>query len=126
MGCYGIGIGRTMAAIVEIHNDKNGIIWPQNIAPYQIHLIGLDLQNESVKKQAEKIYANLLEKGIEVLFDDRVDVRPGHKFAEADLIGVPWRMLVSAKTGNNVELKKRTETKAQVMSLEEALNLILD
>lgn len=124
MGCYGIGIGRTMAAIVETHNDKNGIIWPQNIAPYQVHLIGLDLQNDVIQKQATKVYNHLIEKGIKVLFDDRVDVRAGQKFAEADLIGIPWRLLVSTKTGENVELKNRNETKAQIMSLEEALKLL--
>lgn len=124
MGCYGIGIGRTMAAVVEMHNDKNGIIWPKIIAPYQVHLIGLDLQNDVVKKQAEKVYSHLIEKGIEVLFDDQVDVRAGQKFAEADLIGIPWRMLVSVKTGENVELKKRNETKIQVMSLGEAIKTI--
>jgi len=124
MGCYGIGIGRTMAAIVEVHNDKNGIIWPQNIAPYQVHLIGLDLQNDAIQKQAVKIYHNLLEKGIEVLFDDRIDIRAGQKFAEADLIGIPWRLLVSTKTGENVELKKRSETKTEVISIEETIKLI--
>jgi len=126
MGCYGIGIGRTMSAIVEVHNDKNGIIWPQNIAPYQVHLIGLDLHDNSVNKQAEQVYKKLVESGIEVLFDDRADVRAGQKFAEADLIGIPWRMLVSAKTNDKIELKKRTDNKAQVIGLEEALKIILD
>lgn len=129
MGCYGIGIGRTMAAIVEAHHDDKGIIWPKTVAPFQIHLIGLNLDDEAVKKQAEKIYS-LLSKATpcnldNVLFDDRTDVSPGTKFADADLIGIPLRLVVSKKTGENIEYKKRDEVKSVIIS-QSQLNQLLN
>jgi len=120
MGCYGIGIGRTMAAIVEKYNDNKGIIWPKVIAPYQIHLVGLNLNEESVKKQAEKIYQQLtINNYLEVLFDDREEVTAGEKFADADLIGIPVRLVVSKRTGDKVEYKKRDGKNSQLLSLHE-------
>jgi prolyl-tRNA synthetase len=121
MGCYGIGLGRTMAAIVEKHNDEKGIMWPESIAPFKVHLISIN-QNE----EAEKIYKKLLNKGVEVLFDDR-DLAPGEKFAEADLIGCPCRVVVSAKTleKGKLEIKKRNEKEVEFVSEEELLNKIL-
>ncbi len=97
-GCYGLGISRTMGAIVEVFNDEKGIIWPESVAPYQVHLVGLDLDQESVMREAEKVYKLLQVEGIEVLFDDRVDVSAGEKFADADLIGIPYRVVISKKT----------------------------
>jgi len=107
MGCYGIGIGRTMAAITEIHHDDKGIIWPQNVAPYQIHLLKIGSDGQLAKK-CEEIYNDLIAKNIEVLYDDR-DISAGEKFADADLIGIPVRAVVSKKTvaANSVEIKKR-------------------
>ena len=108
MGCYGIGIGRTMAAIVETFNDDKGMIWPEAIAPYKVHLISIDKN-----KEAEKLYKKLQAKGIEVLFDDR-DMSPGGKFAEADLIGCPYRVVVSEKTLEKGELEVKERNKKEV------------
>ncbi|MEA3295665.1 MAG: aminoacyl--tRNA ligase-related protein [Patescibacteria group bacterium] len=120
MGCYGLGITRMMGAVVEVFNDANGIVWPENIAPYQIHLIqvGDDLK---VKETAEKIYKGLLKQGKEVLYDDRKDKRPGEKFADADLIGIPLRMVVSKKTveKNSVEIKYRNKNKVELAQIKE-------
>lgn len=115
MGCYGIGLGRTMAAIVEVHNDDKGIIWPSSIAPYLVHLVGLNLEQETVRQQADNAYQNLTKQGIEVLYDDRTDVNAGAKFADADLIGIPYRLVVSAKTGSQVEIKKRSQTESKLV-----------
>ncbi len=118
MGCYGIGLDRLMATIVEIHHDQRGIIWPKEIAPFNIHLIQIE-NSQRVKKTAQKIYQDLQKQGIEVLYDDRTDKAPGEKFAEADLIGIPLRLVVSEKTlrKNSVELKKRQEEKVKLVKL---------
>jgi prolyl-tRNA synthetase len=126
MGSYGIGVGRALATIVETHYDNKGIIWPESIAPYQIHLIGLDLFDEEIKKQAENLYQKLLDKNIEVLFDDREGLSAGEKFADADLLGIPTRVVVSARSmkESGVEVKKRIEEKGNIFSVEELLNLL--
>ena len=113
MGSYGIGVSRLMATIVEIHNDKNGIIWPETVSPFKIHLIVLDAKN----KEADKIYGDLEKIGAEVLYDDREGESAGEKFADADLIGCPIRMVVSERTlkDNSVEIKRRNEDKAQLI-----------
>jgi len=120
MGSYGIGIGRAISTIIETHHDDKGIIWPESIAPYQIHLIGLDLFDENIKKQAEGLYQKLLDKNIEVLFDDRDDVSAGAKFADADLIGIPTRLVISKRSLENggVELKKRNNDKSEIISVD--------
>ncbi|MAF13325.1 MAG: proline--tRNA ligase [Parcubacteria group bacterium] len=115
MGCYGIGVGRLMATVVESSNDKTGIIWPTSIAPFQVHLVSL---KENLK--ADKIYQQLTKAGVEVLYDDR-DISAGAKFAEADLIGIPYRLVVSQKTQNKIEFKPRGEKKAELLSLEQVL-----
>ncbi|MBT5346565.1 prolyl-tRNA synthetase [bacterium] len=122
MGCYGIGIGRTLASIVEVHNDDNGIIWPKDIAPYQIHLVNIG-ENEF----AESLYNELLDAGYEVLWDDR-DVRPGVKFTDCDLIGNPLRVVVSSrlKESNQFELKYRNSSDVHILSKEELLSKIQD
>jgi len=123
MGSYGIGIGRSMATIVETHYDKNGIIWPGSVAPYEYHLIGLDLHNEKVRGWAEKVYQYLIKNNQEVLYDDRVGVSAGEKFKDADLIGIPWRLVVSQKTTKNkkIEVKKRNSSKKRKLSLTQFL-----
>ncbi len=98
MGSYGIGIGRAMASIIETHHDDKGIIWPSEIAPYQIHLVGLDLFDETIKTQAEKLYQDLQNANYEVLFDDRIETTAGAKFADADLIGCPIRLVISKRS----------------------------
>jgi len=118
MGCYGIGLGRLMATIVEVHSDEKGIIWPEEVAPFTIHLISLE-SGKGVKKEAEKIYKNLKEENFEVLYDDREDKSAGEKFADCDLMGVPVRIIVSGKTlaKNCVEIKKRKEKKEKLVKI---------
>ena len=130
MGCYGIGLGRLMGTIVEALSDDKGIVWPSSVAPFQIHLLSLG-DDEEVLKQAEKVYESLNNSGIEVLFDDRVGLSPGEKFADADLLGIPMRAVVSKRSmkdlsvgaGGGIELKKRTEEKGQIVSLDELLKI---
>lgn len=122
MGCYGIGIGRTMATIVEQYHDERGMTWPENVAPYKVHLIAIGKDTASFEK-AELLIKTLEEKGIEVLFDDRTDISPGAKFADADLIGCPYRLVISPKTGDKIELKKRTEKETKLVTTEELLNI---
>jgi prolyl-tRNA synthetase len=118
MGCYGIGVGRMLAAAIEQNHDDKGIIWPLPIAPYQVHLTGLFMDNPKVVEAADKLYQDLQDQGLEVLFDDRLE-SPGVKFNDADLIGIPFRITLSPRTleGNNVEFKRRTDKKAQIMPL---------
>lgn len=97
MGCYGIGVSRTVQAIIEQMHDADGIIWPVAIAPFQIHICLLDLKDEKVAKKANEIYSKLLDLGYDVILDDR-DERPGFKFKDADLLGMPFRVNVGAKT----------------------------
>lgn len=123
MGSYGIGPARSMGTVVEVHNDEKGIIWPENIAPFKVHLVGLNLDDDEVVKQAESLYAQLVSADVEVLFDDRLDVSPGQKFADADLIGCPIRFVVSKKTDGKVEIKKRSEDSSDVVGVDEALGL---
>ena len=117
MGCYGIGLGRLMAATVEVHHDQKGIIWPTSVAPFQVHLIELNAEQE-----AEKIYKSLQKEQIEVLYDDREE-SAGVKFADADLIGVPLRIVVSKKTleKESVEFKKRNEEKIKLVKIKDIL-----
>ena len=120
MGRYGIGVSRIMGVIAELFADGKGLVWPENIAPFAVHLISLNQDEE-----AQEIYEKLQSEGIEVLFDDR-DARAGEKFADSDLIGIPWRVVVSGKTisAGGVEVKKRSEEDAEVMGVEEMLKKI--
>jgi prolyl-tRNA synthetase len=107
MGCYGIGVSRTLAAVAEQFNDEFGLVWPSNIAPYQLHLIAVNMKDESQVKIAEELYTNLKDSKYEILFDDRNE-RPGVKFADSDLIGLPIRITVGKKaTEGIVEVKIR-------------------
>src|SRR3989338_5164783 len=121
MGCYGIGIGRTLATIVEKYHDEKGIIWPESVAPFKVHLLGLDLKEKFVKSKVYQVYQELKKHKIEVLFDDRVNVTAGEKFSDADLIGIPIRLVVSKRTGEKVEYKKRNEKETNMLSIEEVL-----
>lgn len=124
MGCYGIGIGRTMAAIVEAHHDEHGMSWPMSVAPYHVYVARLG-KDEAVNTHADEVVAKLEAEGVEVLYDER-DVSAGEKFADADLVGLPYRMVISAKTmaDNVVELKARAEKEAEFVSLDDAINTI--
>ena len=118
MGCYGIGLGRLMGAVVEVNNDERGIIWPKSIAPFLVHIISIE-DNKKVKSVAEKIYNNLQKEKIEVLYDDRQVKSVGEKFAESDLIGIPFRIVISEKTlkTNSVEIKERVKDKVQLVKI---------
>ena len=112
MGSYGIGPGRLMGTAVELSHDDKGIIWPSSIAPFQIHLLSLP----GGETEAEKLYQQLTQEGIEVLHDDR-ESSPGEKLVDADLLGIPWRIVVSEKTvaANSVEIKRRNEGNAKLV-----------
>lgn len=122
MGCYGIGLGRAMGAIVEVHHDEKGIIWPELVAPYQGHLIVIMKQKLSLKKQAEEVYQKLKTAGVEILYDDRQDISGGEKFADADLIGCPVRLVISEKTQDKIEWKNRSEEETEVFTLDQVVN----
>ena len=119
MGAYGIGLGRVMGTVVEVHCDSKGILWPKNIAPFKVHLIVIDGKN----KEGDKVYSELVEKDVEVLYDDREDKTPGEKFADADLIGCPIRLVVSNKTlaQDSIELKPRNKKEFELVKLTEVL-----
>ncbi len=124
MGSYGIGPGRLMGTIVEVLADEKGLVWPKAVAPFQIHLIAIFDENGKVKTTAEKLYNELVKKGIEVLFDDR-DLRAGEKFADADLLGIPLRAVVSEKTlkENKIEIKNRATNKISLVSESELIKI---
>lgn len=120
-GCYGIGISRLMGMIAEHFSDEKGLVWPENIAPFKVYLALLG-DGAEVAKHADAIYRKLEDSGVTVLYDDR-DVRPGEKFADAELMGMPYRLVVSEKTlkDTTYELKKRTETEAEFVSENELI-----
>lgn len=122
MGCYGIGIGRTAAAAIEQNHDDKGIIWPPAIAPYSIHLLPLQWAEETVRSRAEAFYSELKQAGFEVLLDDRPD-RAGVKFNDADLIGLPWQLVVGTKgiEKGEVEVKERRSGKRESLALTKVL-----
>ena len=123
MGCYGIGISRLMGAIAEVHNDKDGLIWPKSVAPYDVHLIEINngkiatTASDAARAEALRIYESLNKAGVEVLWDDREDVSAGTKFADADLIGIPARLVISKRNGDKIEFKKRAENKSELLGL---------
>ncbi len=113
MGSYGIGPGRVMGSVVELFHDERGMIWPESIAPFKVHLLSLPGGEE----ESDKVYSSLQRDGIKVLYDDRANVSPGEKLVDADLFGIPWRVVVSEKTVavDSVEVKKRNEEKAELI-----------
>ena len=117
MGCYGIGVSRLMGVIVEKYNDENGFIWPESVAPFRVHLLALN------GADGTKAYESLQRAGVEVLYDER-ELSAGAKFAEADLIGIPWRVVVSPKLGEKIEVKKRGDEKSEIMDLEAAVKVL--
>lgn len=126
MGSYGIGLGRVMGTAVEVCHDKNGIIWPAAIAPFQVHLLQVGEATTALKKEADDVYNKLIKAGLEVLYDDREGVAAGEKFADSDLIGIPLRLVVSDKTmvQEKIEVKKRNEDNAKLMKVDEVLKLL--
>ena len=124
MGCYGIGTTRLVGAIVETHHDDRGIIWPKSVAPFQIHLISLSSKDEAIQERirsiSEGLYEDARREGIEIIWDDRQDLSAGAKFADADLLGMPLRLVVSEKTlaENAIEWKLRTESESRLVHLD--------
>ncbi|MEK7575384.1 MAG: aminoacyl--tRNA ligase-related protein [Patescibacteria group bacterium] len=120
MGSYGIGIGRLMGTIVEVLADAKGIVWPESVAPFKVHLISLAQGGGDAKNAADALYKKLTDKGVEVLYDER-ELRAGEKFADSDLLGLPFRVVISDKTvkAGKVEFKRRTEEKSELISEEE-------
>lgn len=127
MGCYGMGTGRLLGAVIEESHDEEGIIWPPEIAPYQIHLVALDIGQAEVSEAAEGLYGALLARGYEVLYDDREE-SPGVKFNDADLIGLPLRLTVSRRTleVGGVEVKRRDEESSRVLEFPHLYRLLGD
>ena len=115
MGSYGIGLERLLASVVEASHDKDGIIWPESISPYKVHLLNIE-----EKAKADKAYKELTDADIEVFYDDR-EVRPGEKLADADLLGIPYRATISPKTKGKIEIKRRNAKKVELISISELI-----
>jgi prolyl-tRNA synthetase len=122
MGCYGIGPSRLMGSIAEHFADDKGLVWPEQIAPTKVYLINIE-NSDNVVKFTTDVYKKLVKAGIEVIWDDR-DARPGEKFADADLMGIPYRVVVSEKSDGKVELKSRTSDDVKIISVDELLNAL--
>lgn len=120
MGCYGWGTTRTMGVIVEKYNDEKGITWPRTVAPFDAILINVNLD----PAEAEKVYQTLTNQGLEVLWDDRENESIGSKFADADLLGIPYRLVISNKTEGKVEIKHRTKEEAELVELQQIQQII--
>jgi len=124
MGCYGIGINRTMAAIIEQHHDENGITWPLAVAPYQAIVVPVVTKDEEQMRVAEELYCKLKQIGVEVLMDDRNE-RVGVKFKDSDLIGIPMRITVGKKISEGkVEFKLRTTSENEIISIEDVIDRV--
>ena len=126
MGCYGMGIGRILAAAIEQNHDDRGIVFPPPIAPYGVHLVGLNMSDEAVAEVATDLYDRLWAAGIEVLFDDRIDAAAGVKFNDADLIGLPVRLVVSPRNlrQSAVEMRGRTSEEAEMVPLDDVVDAV--
>ena len=122
MGSYGIGPSRLMATLVEVSHDDRGILWPDSVAPYRVYLA--ELRGKGTAKRAKQVYEDLQAAGIEVLYDDR-DVSAGEKFADADLLGIPWRVIVSEKAGAKAELKRRNAGTASLVAPSQLRKIIM-
>ncbi len=127
MGCYGIGVGRTMASVVEQNHDEYGPVWPLSIAPYQVHICALNIKQDDVRQASEKLYADLQAAGIEVLFDDRGE-KAGFMFNDADLIGIPLRVVISPKTleEGKVEFKYRRGRDKEMIGLDRIFSFLVE
>ncbi|MCH8854180.1 MAG: proline--tRNA ligase, partial [Planctomycetes bacterium] len=127
MGCYGIGVDRLLAAIIEENHDENGIVWPKSIAPFAVHIVALNPDKEGVSEAAERLYNELRERGVDVLYDDREE-SAGVKFADADLLGMPLRVTVSPRNLKQdvVEIKGRSDADAEMVPLSEAVDKLAE
>ncbi len=127
MGCYGIGVDRLLAAIIEANHDETGIVWPKSIAPFAVHIVALNPDKEGVSETAERLYDELRERGVDVLYDDREE-SAGVKFSDADLLGMPLRVTVSPRNlkQDKVEVKGRSEAEAEMVPLSEAVDKLAE
>ena len=125
MGSYGIGPSRLVAALIEAFHDENGIVWPQEIAPFHVHLINLKVGDSATDAACDTLMQALQSRHIDVLYDD-TDERPGGKFAKADLIGLPWQVIAGPKSiaEGKVEVKKRSTGERHLLSIEDAVRLV--
>ncbi|MHC6204747.1 His/Gly/Thr/Pro-type tRNA ligase C-terminal domain-containing protein [Breznakiellaceae bacterium SP9] len=128
MGSYGIGLDRTLASVIEEHHDQNGIIWPINLAPYQVIIVPIKYAGTAAEA-ADKLAASLAVLGIDALLDDR-DERPGVKFKDADLLGIPYRIVIGdknlEKADPQVEVKRRTEKESVLVELQHAAQMLYE
>ena len=129
MGCYGIGVSRILAASIEQNHDERGIVFPPPIAPYDVHLVALNMSNDAVAEAAGELYDRLWAAGVEALFDDRTDAAAGVKFNDADLIGLPVRLVVSPRNlsadgGPAVEMRGRTAEEAEMVALDDVTGAV--
>ena len=127
MGCYGIGIGRALGSIVEVHHDDKGILWPASVAPFAVHLLALQ-DTPEVHTASDKVYAALQKLKVDVLYDDRAHASTGEKLNDADLIGIPVRLIVSEKTiaAESIELKGRRERAGKLIKEKELKKALTD
>jgi len=125
LGSYGVGVTRLVGVLAEIFSDNKGIIWPKSVAPFQIHLLVLGT-NDETKKKAEALYQEMIAENIEVLFDDRDGIAPGEKFADADLLGMPVRVVISDRSleKGGIEIKNRNEQESKVISVDELMKIL--
>ena len=126
MGCYGIGVGRTAAAAIEQNHDAKGIIWPEPLTPFDVVIVPINMhRSDKLREAAEALYEDLQQAGLDVLFDDR-DARPGVKFADAELIGIPHRLVISDRglEAGELEYRHRRDDESRMMKREDALKLL--
>ena len=119
LASYGVGITRVMGVLVEKMGDEKGLVWPESVAPFKVHLVGLNLEDGEVKDWADGVYVSLKEAGVEVLYDDRIEVRAGEKFGDSDLLGMPYRVVVSKKGKENGQFEVVTRATGEVRQLSE-------
>ncbi len=124
MGSYGIGVYRVMGTIAEVLSDDRGLVWPETVAPYKVHLINMNPENKENTQLAEELYATLIQHNIEVLYDDRKLATAGQKLKDADLMGMPFRVLVSTRNGDKFEIKRRTEQEPKVATTKKLLHIL--
>jgi len=125
MGCYGFGPSRVMGTIVEVLSDEKGIIWPESVAPFKVHLVELGNNDEKVNTFTKELYADLQKNGVSVLYDDRVGASAGEKFADSDLLGMPYRVIVSKKTleEGKLEIKERKTGEVRMINKKDLFSL---
>ena len=126
MGCYGIGVTRTMSSIIEQNHDEFGIKWPLNVAPYHVVIVPISYKDEVQREKANKLYEELLASKVEVILDDR-DERPGFKFKDWELIGIPYIITIGRRASEDIcEFKPRATMEKQEISIESAKNIVID